>query len=196
MEGRYRKYFAVMVLCFLVGGFSIILYSIQAYSAFVGLEVFGSFTDFRSHIPNGSSRRHYQNESFGGFDTDISNGSFGGRFIPFNPARFITSPFSLMLLFVGIVSIISGISIFNLVREKEIRLTKENLTSILLSPEEKLVVDEIKNTNGEIIQSQLVKKTGLSKVRIHRALTKLESKGIVKKYRYGLSNKIILEKDI
>ena len=188
MEKRLRKYLAVMVLCFLLGGFSIIVYAIQAYSAFVGLEVYGSFREFRE-----SAQSIQINET--GIRANRSN-QLGNRFTPFSPERFITSPASFMLLFVGIVSIAGGMSIYNLVREREIKSTKDNLTSLLLTPEEKKIVDEIKRAGGHITQSQLVLKTQLSKVRIHRAIAKLESKHIVKKYEYGLTNKIVLEKDI
>jgi uncharacterized membrane protein len=37
-------------------------------------------------------------------------------------------------------------------------------------------------------------KTGFSKVKVHRALTKLETRKVIKKYPYGLTNKIVLEK--
>ena len=101
-----------------------------------------------------------------------------------------------MLLFVALVCIIAGISIYSLIGEKEIKITKDRLTSILLSTEEKSVIDEIKKSNSNITQSQIVVKTGLSKVKVHRILLKLESKNIIKKYHFGLTNKIILEKDI
>ena len=188
MEKKFRKYLAVMVLCFLLGGFSVIVYAIQAYSAFMGLDVYGSFREFRE---NTQGLQINQTE----LRTNRSN-QLGNRFIPFSPERFVTSPASFMLLFVGIVSIAGGMSIYNLVREKEIKSTKENLTSLLLTPEEKKIVDEIKKANGNITQSQLVLKTQLSKVKVHRIIARLESKGIIKKYQYGLTNKIVLEKDI
>jgi len=184
MEKRYRKYSVVMVLCFFVGGFSLIVYASQAYSAFVEQDIFGSFREFREHLLNDS----------------MSNQSFQppsrGRSLAFNPSRFIISPASLILLFVGLVSIAGGISIFNLIREKEIKTTKEKLTSLLLTPEERQIVEEIKKAGGDITQSHLVIKTNLSKVKIHRVISKLEKKGIVKKHQYGLTNKIVLEKDL
>jgi len=187
-----------MVLCFLVGGFSAILYSIQAYSAFMSLEVFGSFREFKDPNTNFSFNESLDRLNANDFNRSMldRNREFGGRFRPLNPVGFITSPASLVLLLVAIVSILGGISIYNLVREKEIKSTKDDLTSILLSPEEKAVISEIKKMSGDITQSQLVKKTGLSKVKIHRVLIRLESKRIVKKYQYGLTNKIVLEKDI
>ena len=187
MENKYRKYSVVMVLCFLVGGFSIILYIIQVYSAFIGLDVYGSFREFREHISNET----FDNRS----QINQSLGTLRNRFPSFSPERFLTSPASFILLFVGLISIAGGISIFNLVREKEIKSTKERLTSMLLTPEERQIIEEIKKSDGHIAQSQLVIKTGLSKVKIHRIIMRLESKGIVKKHEYGLTNKIILEMD-
>lgn len=50
--------------------------------------------------------------------------------------------------------------------------------------------------NGELTQSDLVRKTKLSKVKVHRIVKRLESLGIVSKYPYGITNKIKLEKSL
>jgi uncharacterized membrane protein len=188
MEKRYLKYSIVMVLLFLVGGFSLVLYLFQAYSVLWGFETFSLVRERRiqDHPPqlNESSVGLQSNESF-----------VGERLIQLsNPEAFLTSPLSLMLLFIGISSTLGGISIWQLTREKELKSVKENITSLLLTPEEKAIVDELKKANGKINQNQLVKRTGFSKVKVHRALVRLETRKIVKKYPYGLTNKIVLEK--
>jgi uncharacterized membrane protein len=175
MENKYRKYSVVMVLLFLVGGFSFVSYIFQAYQTIWGLEIFPS------------ARERIVNDTFG------INRSFENR-IPLNPESALTSPFSLMLLVDGVFSIAGGISLWLLIREKELVAVKENISSLLLTPEEKAIIDELKKAGGHLNQNQLVKKTGLSKVKIHRALVRLVTRKVVKKYPYGLTNKIVLEK--
>ena len=102
---------------------------------------------------------------------------------------------SLIVNFFGMVtSLLAGISLLNLLRNRESKaLTKELLDSIIL-PDEKLVIQSLEANGGELTQSELVKQTDLSKVKIHRIVKRLEEQGIVKKYPYGLTNKIRLEK--
>ncbi|MFH0711261.1 MAG: hypothetical protein V1944_01665, partial [Candidatus Aenigmatarchaeota archaeon] len=154
MEKRYLKHSIVMVLLFLVGGFSLVSSLLQAYSVLWGVETFNLF---RERGPQGNfsqSNRSFESE----------------RFMPLSNINVIlTSPVSVMLLFVGITSTLGGISIWQLTREKELKSVKENITSLLLTPEEKSIIDELKKANGKINQNQLVRKTGFSKVKVHRA---------------------------
>jgi uncharacterized membrane protein len=62
-----------------------------------------------------------------------------------------------------------------------------------LNENEKLVLDKLFKSNGIIFQSNLVKKTGFTKVRITRILDKLENKGIIERRRHGMTNKVILK---
>jgi uncharacterized membrane protein len=62
-----------------------------------------------------------------------------------------------------------------------------------LNENEKLVLDKLFKSNGSIFQSNLVKKTGFTKVRITRILDKLENKGIIERRRHGMTNKVILK---
>jgi uncharacterized membrane protein len=177
MKNEYRKYSAVMVLCFLFGGFALILYSAQMYSVLVAPGAPNMSGEFNNSIDFNRSLRE-------------------GRFNFDNPAIRLESPFAVIPILGGIVLLLGGISIWKLTREKEITSVKEKLTSLLLLPEERLVIEELKKSNGSIAQSQLVRNTGLSKVKAHRIVNRLSAKGIVKKYPYGLTNKIVLEKEV
>lgn len=158
-----------------------ILYAIQIYSAFWGAELFNLVRESRP-----PDDLHQFNRSF-----------IRARLITeFSPIAVLTSPFSFMLLFVGITSISGGISIWHLVREKELKSVKEDISSLLLTPEEKAIVNELKKANGKLSQNELVRRTGFSKVKVHRILVKLEMRKIVRKYPYGLTNKVVLEKSI
>ena len=177
MKNEYRKYSAVMIVCFLFGGFVLILYSAQMYSALLSSGAPNMSVEFNNSIDFNRSPRE-------------------GRFNFDNPAIRLESPFAVIPILGGIVLLLGGISIWKLTREKEITSVKEKLTSLLLLPEERLVIEELKKSKGTITQSQLVRNTGLSKVKTHRIVNKLSSKGIVKKYPYGLTNKIVLEKEV
>jgi uncharacterized membrane protein len=180
MEKKYLRHYIVMVLLFLVGGFSFFLYMFQVYSVFWGTETSASVREME--IQNNSPLQINRSFLRDGFRE------------PLKPESLLTSPFNLILLLAGITSTIGGISVWQLTREKELKSIKENITSLLLTPEEKAIIEELKKANGRLNQNQLVRKTGFSKVKVHRALVRLETRKIIKKYPYGLTNKIVLEK--
>lgn len=62
-----------------------------------------------------------------------------------------------------------------------------------LDEEEKKIYDIIKQKEGSIYQSDLVRESGLSKVRVTRILDRLVTKGIVERNRRGMTNIIILK---
>lgn len=183
MKNEYKKYTIVMILCFLLGGFSIIFFLSQLYSEIWAKEVLSDF-------------RNSSNYSKGNFTDSEFNRSPPRERVPVTtPFERVSAPFSIMLLINGIILIAGGLSLWSITREKEIAKTKENITSLLLQPEEKIIIDEIRKARGDITQSQLVKKTGMNKVKIHRIIRRLSAKGIISKHEYGLTNKIVLEKN-
>jgi uncharacterized membrane protein len=74
-------------------------------------------------------------------------------------------------------------------RKKE----KYEMVIPLLRREEREVFRELIDSNGEMLQNALVLKSGLSKVKMTRILSSLESKNLVVKERHGLTNKIKLK---
>lgn len=80
----------------------------------------------------------------------------------------------------------------NVLRTKE---TKRFVISSLLTNEEKIVYDELVRRDGEATQKQLSTTTGFSPVKIYRVIQRLEGKGIVKSYPFGMTNKIILKEE-
>ena len=81
------------------------------------------------------------------------------------------------------------------IARKEEKVSKDKFRHIanMLKRDEKKVFDILLGENGEMLQNRLVSKTGLSKVSVTRALTKLETKSLIIKERYGLTNKIKLK---
>jgi hypothetical protein len=188
MKSEYRKHNIVMIICFLLGGFSIILSLLQMYDAFLRVDI------FPTRFMNNSSEigRPFMGPNNSGFNVSFERDAFRSL----NPAAYLASPFSLVLLFNGIILLSGGVTIWSLTKDKEIKSAKEKIASLLLLPEERVVIDELKKSRGSMAQSQLVKNTGISKVKAHRIVSRLAAKGIVKKYPYGLTNKIVLEKDV
>src|SRR3989338_7898516 len=61
-----------------------------------------------------------------------------------------------------------------------------------LDEEEKKIYGLIKLKEGSMYQSDLIKETGLTKVRISRILDKLEGRGIIERKRRGMTNIVVL----
>jgi hypothetical protein len=71
---------------------------------------------------------------------------------------------------------------------------KEQMINVFLSSDEKVVMDLIKESHKGVLQSDLVIKTGYSKVKMHRILKNLENKQIIRRGRFGITNKVIANK--
>lgn len=169
-----KAHYFIMILCFIYGGVSLIILIFQIYY-FLRSGQF-SFT-------GGARPERFVNI------THFSN---------VRHARFsaLLSPFIIISFLGSVISIFAGLSLLDLLRKKERKeITKDVVDSMIL-PDEKIVIKELENNNGELTQSDLVRKTKLSKVKVHRIVKRLESLGIVSKYPYGVTNKIKLEKSL
>jgi predicted transcriptional regulator len=71
-----------------------------------------------------------------------------------------------------------------------------NLTLRFLEGEERAIVNSIISRKGKINQSDLVKDTGLSRVKISRSLMRLEQKDIIKKSKNGMTNMVEMNKNL
>ena len=169
-NNKRRLYWFIAILCFIYAGVSLILFVYTSYFLYV--------------------RGQYAPPSFRNF---TQTGNFtGAGFRP--PVRTITTPFLGVFLFGSLISILAGISLINLLRTKEKKELKKDIIDSMVMPNEKIVIKELEKNNGTLTQSELVTNTGLSKVKVHRIIKRLESLGIVKKHAYGITNKIKLEK--
>jgi hypothetical protein len=183
-----RRYFAVMLICFLFSGFSIISLIMQGYASFWRTEFLGFPLEER-------------NLRGPGFMTRDTNLPFDfnalGRGIASSPDTIavLLSPTSLYWLAGAIISILAGIAIWSLTREKEIKQIRQETANNLLLPDEKKIIETLKKFDYELTQARLAKETGLGKVQVHRVIKRLEAKGILEKHDYGLTNKIILKKE-
>jgi hypothetical protein len=115
------------------------------------------------------------------------------------------SPVMLILFLLGfLIPLLAGIIIYDHLGKKEKKSIKNELIKTkkevkskvinkILLPEEKIVIDLLKDNSGTLTQSELVKKSNLNKLKISRVLKKLESLNLIEKYPYGMTNKIKLK---
>lgn len=75
---------------------------------------------------------------------------------------------------------------------KKITRTSFNKVLRTLSTDEKKVFGKLIDAHGSIFQSELVEKTGFSKVKITRVLDKLEGRDLIERKRRGMSNTVVL----
>ncbi len=58
---------------------------------------------------------------------------------------------------------------------------------------EKIIIRSIEEEDGTIFQSNLVEKTGFSKVKVSRILDKLEGRQLIERKRRGMTNVVVLK---
>jgi len=192
MEKRYKKYVAVMILCFLFGGYSLILYLMQIYSIFWQVELVLGIRREEGNFPIPVFGRELREENIS--REENTSIPINRSFVFASPLSLLFSPFSITLLITGIISLLAGFSIWNLIREKELKSTRKILLDTLLLPEEKKILDMITEHEGSLTQNEIVRNTGLSRLKVHRIIKNLEKKNLIIKQQYGMTNKIILKK--
>lgn len=103
----------------------------------------------------------------------------------------------------GILLVVAGITMQKLYDESAVSRTakKRRLRSVnekskminnFLSADEKAIITILKNSKNPILQSDLMTLSGYSKVKVHRILKKLESKNVIKRSRFGITNRVFL----
>lgn len=76
---------------------------------------------------------------------------------------------------------------------KELKREFKQIDFSKLDDEEKRIYDIIKGKNGSAYQSDLIKETGFSKVKVTRILDKMETGDIIERKRRGMTNIIVLK---
>ncbi|MEM0465281.1 MAG: winged helix-turn-helix transcriptional regulator [Candidatus Pacearchaeota archaeon] len=108
------------------------------------------------------------------------------------PLWFIVVSTASLGLFVGLITyyIFSN----NFMKER----IEKNYLKILdfLDEENREILKLIIKNNGEINQSYLTKSIGINKVKVSRIVSKMIKKGILQKEKRGMTNKLILNKDL
>ncbi|MGC8687451.1 MAG: helix-turn-helix transcriptional regulator [Candidatus Micrarchaeia archaeon] len=68
----------------------------------------------------------------------------------------------------------------------------EHIADSMLTAAERQVLEMVRSAQNGILQSDIVIKTGYSKVKVHRILKSLEIKGLVRRGRFGITNKVFI----
>ncbi|MDE1866056.1 MAG: hypothetical protein KGH94_05480 [Candidatus Micrarchaeota archaeon] len=75
---------------------------------------------------------------------------------------------------------------------KERQTQKQKAINTFLSQDEKRILGIVKMEDNGILQSDIVIKSGYSKVKTHRILKSLENKNLIRRGRFGITNKVML----
>ncbi|MFH0836590.1 MAG: MarR family transcriptional regulator [Candidatus Aenigmatarchaeota archaeon] len=107
----------------------------------------------------------------------------------------------LLFSFIAIVAVMFVIGLVILILEsrkksekKEIKKEPEANRKVL-NDEQKKIYEILLNSDGSMLQGELVEKSGMNKVRVSRILDKLEMQGIIERRRHGMSNVVLLKKN-
>tara|TARA_Y100000310_G_scaffold89923_1_gene87070 strand:- start:31223 stop:31678 length:456 start_codon:yes stop_codon:yes gene_type:complete len=93
---------------------------------------------------------------------------------------------------IGLI-IISGTLLIFFMRDEEKKAIAKNIDLEKLDPREKHIMQILMDHEGSVFQSDLVKETKQSKVKITRVLDKLEGKGLIERKRRGMANIVLLK---
>jgi len=177
-----------MVFCFVYAGVSLVVFASQINSLIQAEKI-------ERHRNEMMELELQSNESNltpprGPIDPNLPRGFLGSR------RTTLFYPVIIVSLLGSVISVLAGLSLMDLLRKKEKKELTKSVIDTMTTPEEKLVIKELEAADGELTQSELVKKTNLSKVKIHRIVKRLEHLKVVSKYPYGVTNKIKLEKRV
>jgi len=181
ISGR-NLYMVVMLLCFLYAGFSVYTF-VSEMNAIARAE----FVD------------RYLYETFdSGLDTNLGDVLSNDTGASDQLRQSIVSSYyyrnAYFALAGAIIGFLAGVSILLMLQSKSDSEARQDVLDVALTDDEKHVVENLKSSGGIMTQSELVKASGLTKVKIHRVIKRLEALGIVSKYPHGMTNKIKLQK--
>ena len=103
----------------------------------------------------------------------------------------------------GMLLVMSGIMIMQLYEQMSLKEAKKKnrknverevgtVINSSLSQQERKVIEIIRSYPDGTLQSDIVLQSGFSKVKAHRILKKLEGRGLIKRGRFGITNRVIL----
>ncbi len=99
------------------------------------------------------------------------------------------------MVLMGVFGVFSGLvvySIMNATIEKQKKVVKTNIDIIMkfLTPEDREIVRLLLEKDGRSTQSEIARLPGMSRLKAHRIVKKLEERGIVHVEKYGKINMI------
>ncbi len=99
------------------------------------------------------------------------------------------------MVIMGLFGVFSGLVVYNILNttlEKQKKLVKTNIDIILkfLGAEDREIVSLLISKEGMTTQSEIAKLPGMSRLKAHRIVKKLEDRGIVHVEKYGKINMV------
>jgi len=102
------------------------------------------------------------------------------------------SPYLWIPILTAVGCVVGAVAILVVVKESQKKFEKQTRAAVL-TEEESLVVAELEKNNGELTQQEIGWRTNLSKVKIHRLVSKLVQRNIVEQLDYGKTRLIRLK---
>lgn len=96
---------------------------------------------------------------------------------------------AIILAGIGAYMVNSGRKYNEELTEKEKKIER---TVSTLGEDERKIFNMIKGADGAILQSDLLEKSGFTKVKVSRVLDKLEGRGLVERRRRGMTNLVLV----
>ncbi len=117
-----------------------------------------------------------------------------GQSVPSILQPFIDYHMHFMVL-MGLFGVFSGLVVFSIMNatlEKQKKVVQTNLGIIMkfLSPDDREIVDLLLQKDGRTTQSEIARLPGMSRLKAHRIVRKLEERGIVHVEKYGKINSV------
>ena len=99
------------------------------------------------------------------------------------------------------IAVVAGAGIYYFMAgkiEKKVEIVKSNTEIILkfLNPDERKLVNLLMENKGKVLQAELTRLPGMSKVKSHRVIQKLIDRGVIEKETLGKTNIVRFTKEI
>lgn len=124
----------------------------------------------------------------------------GGQQVPgmLQPFLVYHIQFMVVMGFFGVGSGLVVYSILNATLEKQKKIVQTNMGIIMkfLSPDEREIVHLMGEKEGMTTQSEMAKLPGMTRLKAHRIVKKLENRGIVHVEKYGKINVVRLVEEL
>jgi uncharacterized membrane protein len=106
------------------------------------------------------------------------------------------SPVLIIIIMTFVFSVIFGLFLSRFIRKTKKRVELPYVPSSLLNPDEKTIINKLKENKNKMNQKELVKSLDWSKSKVSSIVTNLEYKKIVKREKFGRNYKVELVKEI
>jgi len=112
-----------------------------------------------------------------------------------------STTFIILAVAAGVIFVIGAVIIFLSMRDKKIHKEQKKEEKkpkiekkLSLTQEQKKLYDILMESDGSMLQGELVQKSGMNKVSVSRILDKMEMQNVVERRRHGMSNIVVVKK--